>query len=149
MLDSEREFMVRGNGPNGSIDVSQAPGCRRQCFSSSDRRFGVDLGKFGNICVKPSTTSSAQNCKVSMFWMRGVIRPRNLELLHMQRLSRRGASLDRSRLNPMRPNGQEQIDVQFVGVDIMTPRQCWQTWVSGMIAAVKGRMLSVRTYSTI
>ena len=55
----------------------------------------------------------------------------------MQRLSRRGSSLDRSRLNPMRPIDQEQIDVQFVGVDIMTSRQCWQTWVSGMITAVK------------
>jgi len=122
-----RDVRVFGNDPNGSMDRPQRGTPSSSVYARcSDRRLGVDWGKFGRAFVNRSTVGTSLTCRVLVLWMWGAIRLQNLGVRvrnDMSKSRRRGAALDRSRLNAVRPSRGIDINVQFSGAEMIDSRQ--------------------------
>jgi len=122
-----RDVRVLGSDPNRSTDESQC-GAPRSFMRArlSDRRLGIDWGKFGNALAKSSIAGIFLTRRVLVLWMWGAIRSQNLGVRVWNDMSKsrcRGAVLDRSRLNAARPSRGMDTNVQFSEAEMIDSRQ--------------------------
>ena len=118
-----------GNDLNRSVDRSQSSIEN----SVSDRRLGMDWGKFGRSFLN-CMAEKYSAFRVSVFCMQGARRSGSQPGLPKKDIvSFRGAALARSKLNTANFLLLLEINVQFSGVEMMQLRQYRHTWVSGII----------------
>jgi len=150
MLINARDLKEQADDPNGSTNRSQEDPIHPKI--SSDRRLGIDCGKSGNaVATSPAPRGGPRMAKDLAFWAFGPRRSTTRSSSRNRRMSRwtsRGTVTARSKLSPANfiLLLSTDIEVQWMGVEMMTPRQYRQKCVSGTIWRTRLEILPSWTY---
>jgi len=147
-----RDLREQANNPNGSLDRSHLGPLPFEIFS--DRRLGIDRGKFGNAVVTSlAPRGGLRTVKDLVFWTFGLRRSATQSSAWNRCMSMwmsRGAVIARSKLNPASCLLLSvDIEVQWLGVEVMILRQYRQTCVSGTIRCIWSWISLSWTYRAI